>query len=280
MTQDKPKMNRFLVAFAMAALIATLITTVGCGRDPYDNPIANNSEQPDKILFDKSIRDIEKHRYDLARLTLNTLINTYPDSEYIAKAKLAVADSWYREGSSHALAQAEAEYKDFITFFPSMEESAESQMKICRIHFEQMHKADRDNTHSLKADQECRQMLMQYPNSTFVDGTKQMLHWNPNQHEVAVIRIDRECSQAWQQLFVGEQVPEAQGDERYTHHRQVCWSPERKRRERACGQGDQELGKISRRRGMSDEQPTTTKGDRAAHDVVDRVAPKDSYVVS
>lgn len=175
MTQDKPKMNRFLVAFAMAALIATLITTVGCGRDPYDNPIANNSEQPDKILFDKSIRDIEKHRYDLARLTLNTLINTYPDSEYIAKAKLAIADSWYREGSSHALAQAEAEYKDFITFFPSMEESAESQMKICRIHFEQMQKADRDNTHALKADHECRQMLMQYPNSAFVDGTKQML---------------------------------------------------------------------------------------------------------
>ena len=121
------------------------------------------------------INDIEKHRYELGRLTLQTLINTYPDSEYIAKAKLAIADSWYREGTSHALAQAEAEYKDFITFFPTMEEAAESQMKVCRIHYEQMEKPDRDNTHAVKADNECRQMLLQYPNSVFVNETKQML---------------------------------------------------------------------------------------------------------
>lgn len=156
-------------------ILATVIAVTGCGRDPYDNPIANNSQQPDKILFDKSIRDIEKHRYELARLTLQTLINTYPDSEYIAKAKLAIADSWYREGTRHALAQAEAEYKDFITFFPTMEEAAESQMKVCQIHYEQMEKPDRDNTHAIRADQECRQLLMQFPNSVFVDETEQML---------------------------------------------------------------------------------------------------------
>jgi outer membrane protein assembly factor BamD len=161
----------------LGALIgcAALVLAAGCGRDPYDNPIANNSQQPDKILFDRAINDIEKHRYELGRITLQTLINTYPDSEYIAKSKLAIADSWYREGTSHALAQAEAEYKDFITFFPTMEESAESQMKVCRIHYEQMEKPDRDNTHAVKADTECRQMLLQYPNSVHVPETQQML---------------------------------------------------------------------------------------------------------
>jgi outer membrane protein assembly factor BamD len=154
---------------------AALLLVTGCGRDPYDNPIANNSQQPDKGLFDRAINDIEKHRYELGRITLQTLINTYPDSEYMAKAKLAIADSWYREGTSHALAQAEAEYKDFITFFPTMEESAESQMKVCRIHYEQMEKPDRDNTHAVKADTECRQMLLQYPNSRFLGETQQML---------------------------------------------------------------------------------------------------------
>ena len=161
----------------LCALIgsAALVLVTGCGRDPYDNPIANNSQQPDKILFDRAVHDIEKHRYELGRITLQTLINTYPDSEYMAKAKLAIADSWYREGTSHALAQAEAEYKDFITFFPTMEEAAESQMKVCRIHYEQMEKPDRDNTHAVKADNECRQMLLQYPNSVFANETKQML---------------------------------------------------------------------------------------------------------
>ncbi len=155
--------------------LALFVGLVGCGRNPYDNPIGTNSQQPDKILFDKAINDLERNHYDTARLTLQTMMNTYPDSEYMAKAKLAVADSWYREGTRHALAQAEAEYKDFITFFPTMQEASESQKKICEIHYEQMVKPDRDNTHAIKADQECRQLVMRWPNSVFLDETKQRL---------------------------------------------------------------------------------------------------------
>ena len=158
-----------------AACCALLIGAIGCGRSPYDNPIANNSQQPDKILFDKAVENIERHRYELARITLQTLLNTYPDSEYIAKAKLAIADSWYREGTSTGLAQAEAEYKDFITFFPNMEEAAESQLKICEIHYNQLKKPDRDNINAVRADQECRQLLLRYPNTVFREETEQLL---------------------------------------------------------------------------------------------------------
>lgn len=159
----------------LGACAALLLASMGCGRSPYDNPIANNSQQPDKILFDKAVENIERHRYELARITLQTLINTYPDSEYIAKAKLAIADSWYREGTSTGLAQAEAEYKDFITFFPNMEEAAESQLKICQIHYNQLQKPDRNNIHAVRADQECRQLLLRYPNSVFREETEQLL---------------------------------------------------------------------------------------------------------
>ena len=103
-----------------------------------------------------------------ARLTLNTLINTYDTSEYLAKAKLAIADSWYREGGAHGLAQAEAEYKDFILFYPNMEEAAESQYKVCDIHYKQMEKADRDSSQAQRAEDECRQVMVQFPNSKFV----------------------------------------------------------------------------------------------------------------
>ena len=87
------------------------------------------------MLFDKAINDIEHCRFEVARLTLQTLINTYDTSEYLAKAKLAIADSWYREGGAHGLAQAEAEYKDFILFYPAMEEAAEAQNKVCDIQY-------------------------------------------------------------------------------------------------------------------------------------------------
>ncbi|MGB9106946.1 MAG: outer membrane protein assembly factor BamD, partial [Terriglobales bacterium] len=112
---------------------------------------------------------------DQARIILQTLINTYPDSEYIARAKLAVGDSWYAEGGSAALAQAENEYKDFETFFPNMPEAAEAQLKIANIHYRQMEKPDRDFTHAMRAEEEYRNLVNQYPDSKLVAEAKERL---------------------------------------------------------------------------------------------------------
>jgi outer membrane protein assembly factor BamD len=166
--------NRQTLQYMMVlALAAGLFTS--CGRKKYENPIAADTQQPDKVLFDKAIKDIERSRFEIARLTLNTLINTYDTSEFLAKAKLAIADSWFREGGAHGLAQAEAEYKDFILFYPTMEEAAEAQEKVCSIHFRQMEKPDRDKTHAIRAEEECRQVLTQFPNSKFAPRAQQML---------------------------------------------------------------------------------------------------------
>ena len=141
----------------------------------YETPITKETLQPDKVLFDRAIRNIEHGDFESARLTLNTLINTYDTSEYLAKAKLAIADSWFREGGAHGLAEAEAEYKDFILFYPNMEEAAQSQFKICDIHFKQMEKADRDNTQGQRAEDECRHVMEAFPNSKYVPQAQQML---------------------------------------------------------------------------------------------------------
>ena len=154
------------------AVLAGLLSSCGIRRHKYADPIAKDSEQPDKVLFDRAINDIEHSRYEIARLTLQTLINTYDSSEYLAKAKLAIADSWFREGGAHGLAQAEAEYKDFELFYPNMEEAAEAQERVCDIHYKQMDKADRDPLHAVRAQDECRQLLLQYPNSKFAPGNR------------------------------------------------------------------------------------------------------------
>jgi len=170
MTWQRKVWGRMAVAVALLAL-----GSCGFKHKKYENPITKDTQQPDKVLFDKAVHDIERGRYEVARLTLNTLINTYDTSEYLAKAKLAIADSWFREGGTHGLTQAEAEYKDFILFYPTMEEAAESQKKICDIHYKQMEKSDRDPNNALRAEAECRQLLVQFPNSKFVPQTTQEL---------------------------------------------------------------------------------------------------------
>jgi outer membrane protein assembly factor BamD len=151
------------------------------------NPIANvNSAQPDKVLFDRAMEAMQHNRFDVARLTLQTMINTYPDSEYVARAKLAVGDSWYAEGGSAGLAQAEIEYKDFITFFPNLPEAAEAQLKVANIHYRQMEKPDRDFTHAKRAEEEYKQLILQFPDSKLVPEAKQRLR------EVQEVLAERE----------------------------------------------------------------------------------------
>src|SRR5258708_19056593 len=84
------------------------IVASGCRRHKYENPISKDTQQPDKVLFDKAINDIERGRYEVARLTLNTLINTYDASEFLAEAKLAITHSRISAGGTHASAHAYA----------------------------------------------------------------------------------------------------------------------------------------------------------------------------
>jgi TonB family protein len=73
----------------------------------------------DQALFDNAIRSITAGDYAAARGMLNTLINVYDTrTAYLVWAKLAIAESWFREGGERGMAQAEAEHKDFTLFFP------------------------------------------------------------------------------------------------------------------------------------------------------------------
>ena len=130
---------------------------------------------PDKQLYDKAEDAIKHGRFDVGRLDLQTLLNTYPESQYMIHAKLAIADSWYREGGTAALTQAEQEYKDFITFFPNAPEAAEAQMRVGDIYFKQMDKPDRDDINTVKAEQEYRLMLQQFPDSPLRPQAEQRL---------------------------------------------------------------------------------------------------------
>jgi outer membrane protein assembly factor BamD len=161
-------------SFVLLGLLLTL--TVACTNKKSVNPLANvGSKQPDKVLFDRAMDAMKHNRFDVSRMTLQTLINTYPDSEYIARAKLAVADSWYAEGGTTAMQQAEIEYKDFRTFFPNMPEAAEAQLKVANIHYQEMEKADRDFTHAMRAEEEYRSLIQEYPDSKLVPEAKQRL---------------------------------------------------------------------------------------------------------
>jgi outer membrane protein assembly factor BamD len=143
---------------------------------PAAKPVAKEaSAEPDKVLYDRAQLDLKHGRYTEGRLALQTLINTYPDSEYLAKAKLAVADSYFNEGGTSNLTQAIQEYNDFQTFFPFLDEAAYAQMQIGLAHYHMMEKADRDKTQGEAAEDAFQAFLLKYPTNTLAPKATQYL---------------------------------------------------------------------------------------------------------
>jgi outer membrane protein assembly factor BamD len=158
----------YLVAFG-----ATLLA--GCLGKKNAAPAVGTSAEPDKVLYEKASNDVKHGRYSVGRLGLQTLINTYPDSEYLAKAKLEIAQSYYKEGGSAGLKQSIVECKDFITFFPFLDESANCQLQIAMAHYRQMEKPDRDHAEAVQAEAEFQTFLEKYPSSPLLPQAEQDL---------------------------------------------------------------------------------------------------------
>jgi outer membrane protein assembly factor BamD len=136
---------------------------------------ADNTAEPDKILYDRGLTDIKRGRQEVGRLGMQTLINTYPDSEYLAKAKLAIADSYYKEGGTANLTQAINGYKDFIVFFPFLEEASYAQLQVAMAHYREMEKPDRDRTQARAAEEEFQTFLQKYPKDPLAPQAVQRL---------------------------------------------------------------------------------------------------------
>jgi outer membrane protein assembly factor BamD len=164
----------------LGSLVATLVVAsllTGClgKKKASAKKDTGGSAEPDKVLYDRAMDDIKHDRYTVGRLSLQTLINTYPDSEYLAKAKLAIADSYYKEGGTSGLTQSISEYKDFITFFPFLDEASYAQMQVAMAHYKMMEKPDRDSTQARMAEDEFQAFLLKYPQSPLVPQTEQRL---------------------------------------------------------------------------------------------------------
>jgi outer membrane protein assembly factor BamD len=167
--------NMYRKTFLICALIACAGGSGCFGKKTAKNSSAPASSAPDAVLYNRALDDIKHGRYDVARLSLQTLENTYPDSEYLAKAKLAIADSYSKEGGPTGLTQAISEYKDFITFFPFLDEAAYAQMQVGMDYYRMMVKPDRDSTSAINAEAEFQTFIQKYPNNKLEPQAEQRL---------------------------------------------------------------------------------------------------------
>jgi len=157
---------------ASALLLPLLLW--GCGKTTkVVTPVG--IDEPDRVLYENALKQLERHDYPVARELLQTLISTYQDSDYFPKAKYALAESFYREGGRESLDSAEAAFKDFIVYFRDSDLADDAQMMVVMTQIKRIQSPDRDNTAARLAELELREMINSYPNSDLLEEAKEKL---------------------------------------------------------------------------------------------------------
>ena len=190
----------FVVVLALALPFAA------CGGKPKTKLTLEEAKGPgrDRELFRQGVDAIRKGNFDEGRILLNTDINTYSDSPLIKLAKLSIADSYYLQGGTKGLAQAEIEYRDWIQFFPDDPLADDTMLKIAEVHLRQVMAADRDTTHARLAERQLKDLLRRYPNTDAKQEVEQLMNQVQEilaMHELKVARFYfdiRESAQAAQ----------------------------------------------------------------------------------
>ena len=164
----------------------------GGGEDKYADLTGAAVLGRDRVLFEEAAKEVRKGHYDTGRLLFATIINTYPDSPFLALAKLAIADSFFLEGTTSGLIQAAQAYQDWLTFFPTDPLADDASLKVAEAEMRQMGLSDRDISHARKAEQRLKVLLQQYPKSPLrptVEGRLREVQENLAMHNLQIARF-------------------------------------------------------------------------------------------
>ena len=178
-SSNKKKKKKFLGIF-------------GGGEDKYADLTGAAVAGRDRVLFEEAAKEVRKGHHDTGRLLFATIINTYPDSPFLALAKLAIADSFFLEGTTSALIQAAQAYQDWLTFFPTDPLADDASLKVAEAEMRQMGLADRDISHAKKAEQRLKVLLQQYPKSPLratVEARLAQVQENLAMHNLQIARF-------------------------------------------------------------------------------------------
>jgi outer membrane protein assembly factor BamD len=141
--------------------IVLLFMLAACASSVKKPPVG--TLEPDKFLWERGAEELNKKHWLTSREYFRQLMDSYPQSQYRADAKLGLADTYLGEGSAESKVLAINEYREFLSFYPTHKRAYYAQFKLGMCHFYQMHSADRDQSETIEAIAELTTFVERYP---------------------------------------------------------------------------------------------------------------------
>jgi outer membrane protein assembly factor BamD len=165
-------MRKKLILIAAAAMMVVLFTTA-CGKKK-DISLSPEDMGSDKEIYEKAKKRIRRSP-EKARLLFKEVMHLYPDSIYARRAKIGIADSYYRQKDAAAMVMAAAEYQEYVNLYPNSPDAVYAKYQIAMCYIRQMKGAGRDQTNTHKAIKALESMIRQYPDTNEAKEAKKQL---------------------------------------------------------------------------------------------------------
>lgn len=156
--------NRVVTAIVCAFALGLFTASCATGT----KKIPTGTAQPDKFLFERGTEALRDKKWLNAREYFRELVDSYPQSQYRAEAKLGIGDSYLGDGTTESKVLAINEFREFLTFFPTHARADYAQYKLAMAHYYQMLNPQRDQTETKGAIKEFENFVERYPNSALM----------------------------------------------------------------------------------------------------------------
>lgn len=152
-------------------LLAGVLAMAGCAREK-EVDLAAFSGRSDRLVWDAGQQALKKKDWLTAREHFRRIVDGFPNSEYAAQARIALGDTYFREGGTANLILAISEYRQFLTLFPSHPQSDYAQYQVAEGFFKQRNGPDRDQTPAKDALLEYERLVQLHPGSKYIEPAR------------------------------------------------------------------------------------------------------------
>jgi len=158
-------MNKHTPTKTPASLLTLLLilgVAAGCHKKTVEiTPDLSSSDEALYRLGEAEMkRDTEK-----AILYLRQIMDSFPKSFYAQRAKLLIADAYFRKSDESNLLLAAAEYREFIRMYPYSPSAAYSQYQVAMTFYKKILKPGRDQSKTTQALAEFKKVITDFPAS-------------------------------------------------------------------------------------------------------------------
>jgi outer membrane protein assembly factor BamD len=158
-------MKKHATMKTLAALLPLLIMlglAAGCHKKTV--AITPDLASSDEALYRLGEAEIKKDT-EKAILYFRQIMDSFPKSFYAQRAKLLIADAYFRKGDESNLLLAAAEYREFIRTYPYSPSAAYSQYQVAMTFYKKILKPGRDQSKTSQALAEFKKVITDYPAS-------------------------------------------------------------------------------------------------------------------